>query len=153
MDLIDSCLEGLVDVTSDAVWLCSSCKSGHEISNLLDPMPDSYWQSDGPLPHTITVSFSDIKHLKYFYLYTDAAADDSYTPMELSIRMNLTGSSNDFMEILLVEMEQAPKGWIRLPLDGEGILASSVQLMVISNYQEGKDTRLRSIRIYAKPLS
>ena len=47
----------LPDIGHDAIWSVSSCKREFPISNLRDNNVDTYWQSDGNQPHTITCQF------------------------------------------------------------------------------------------------
>lgn len=61
----------LLDISFQAVWTLSSCKSGscntlnyaklwnagYGIDELLSNNVEKYWQSDGPQPHTILLEF------------------------------------------------------------------------------------------------
>ena len=40
-----------------AIWSLSSCKPGFGIDQLRDNNFDTYWQSDGPQPHLISIQF------------------------------------------------------------------------------------------------
>jgi hypothetical protein len=49
--------ESLRDISHLAHWTLSSCKQGQGLDQLRDPSLQSYWQSDGPQPHSITLQF------------------------------------------------------------------------------------------------
>lgn len=68
------------DVSDRAVWCLSSCKSNHGINELLNESLDTYWQSDGPQPHTVTVQFPQKTIISEICLYNDYKVDESYTP-------------------------------------------------------------------------
>ena len=42
---------------SEGSWLLTSAKPGNGVEQLLESNIDTYWQSDGPQPHRITVTF------------------------------------------------------------------------------------------------
>ncbi|VDP87185.1 unnamed protein product [Echinostoma caproni] len=68
------------DVCRKAIWSLSSCKPGHGIEQLMDGSTDTFWQSDGPQPHCVTIQFPQKTTLVRLCLYTDYKADESYTP-------------------------------------------------------------------------
>ena len=45
------------EVGSSATWSLSSCKPGYGVEQLRDGCEDSYWQSDGQLPHLVNIQF------------------------------------------------------------------------------------------------
>lgn len=71
------------DVCEQVVWSLSSCKPGHGIAQLLSDSTDTFWQSDGPQPHCVTVQFHQKTQLVRLCLYTDYKVDESYTPSRL----------------------------------------------------------------------
>ena len=44
-----------------ASWTLTSAKPGNGIHQLLDSSPDTYWQSDGTSPHSITCTFGKVR--------------------------------------------------------------------------------------------
>lgn len=68
------------DVSDRAVWCLSSCKNHHGINELLNESLETYWQSDGPQPHTVTVQFPQKTVISEICLYNDYKVDESYTP-------------------------------------------------------------------------
>lgn len=87
-------------------------------------------------------------------LYLDFEADESYTPTRISL---LAGTGyHDLIPFSLLSFEQ-PKGWIDVPLehvgggsDGKTLRAFLVQVKIIENHQNGKDTHVRGLKIYAR---
>ena len=45
------------EVGGAATWSLSSCKPGYGVQQLRDGCIDTYWQSDGQLPHLVNVQF------------------------------------------------------------------------------------------------
>ncbi len=70
----------VVDVCDQAVWCLSSCKNNHGIGELLNDSLETFWQSDGPQPHTVTVLFQRKTTISEICLYNDYKVDESYTP-------------------------------------------------------------------------
>jgi anaphase-promoting complex subunit 10 len=80
---------------------------------LRDGRDDTYWQSDGPQPHLVNISFQKKVFLSAICLYTDYKLDESYTPQRLSIRAGSCWS--DLREIKVVDINE-PQGWVTIPL-------------------------------------
>lgn len=147
---------GLVrEVGSQAVWSLSTCKPGFGVENLRDNSLDSYWQSDGPQPHFINIQFKRRTVVSHLYIYTDFKQDESYTPFRVAIR---AGSNfHDLRDVDCRDISE-PSGWIRFALnDAVGgkcdasapLAAHLVQLVVLSNHQNGRDSHLRQVRVHA----
>lgn len=87
-------------------------------------------------------------------IYLDFTLDESYTPTRLSF---LAGTSHhDLIEFAELAFEQ-PKGWIDVDLtgvgggpDGNTLRAHLVQMKISENHQNGKDTHVRGLQIYAR---
>ncbi|TPP56436.1 Anaphase-promoting complex subunit 10 [Fasciola gigantica] len=142
--------EGKVrDVCRKAIWSLSSCKPGHGIEQLMDGSTDTFWQSDGPQPHCVTIQFPQKTALTRLCLYTDYKADESYTPSRLAVRVGNT--IHDLIELVEIELHE-PTGWSVLPLvwlDGSPVRTFMLQLAVLANHQNGRDTHLRAIRLHS----
>lgn len=69
----------LREVGDQAVWSLS-CKPGFGVDQLRDDSNDTYWQSDGPQPHTVSIQFRRKTAIHDVCLYADYKADESYTP-------------------------------------------------------------------------
>lgn len=71
--------------------------AGFGVERLRDNIIDTYWQSDGQLPHLVNVQFHRKTRISAVYLYADYKLDESYTPSRISLR---TGSNfNDLQEL------------------------------------------------------
>jgi len=102
-------------------------------------------------------------------MFVDVTTDDSYTPQKISLR---AGSHiADLQEIRVIDLDQ-PRGWQHFKLgnaidtediesidyddpDAFAIRAQLVQIVIVSNHLNGKDTHIRHLKIYAprEPVS
>ncbi|XP_017019962.1 anaphase-promoting complex subunit 10 [Drosophila kikkawai] len=137
------------EVGAQAVWSLSSCKPGFGVERLRDNIMDTYWQSDGQLPHLVNIQFHKRTNISQIYIYTDYKLDESYTPSRISIRSGT--NFNDLQELQVMDLTE-PTGWVQIPIkDGnvKSIRTFMLQIAVISNHQNGRDTHMRQIRIHA----
>lgn len=93
----------ILEVGDQAVWSLSSCKAGNSkhhalhrfvsrivmftlllkgfgIDQLRDDSTDTYWQSDGQLPHLVNIQFRKKTTIQNIWIFADYKADESYTP-------------------------------------------------------------------------
>lgn len=114
---------------------------------LRDGNINSYWQSDGPQPHCVNIQFPKTVAIIRVEIYTDLKLDESYTPSVISVRCGT--HPHDLREVKQFAITDA-NGWISLPLAKEQnvVRASMVQLAIISNFQNGRDTHIRQVAIY-----
>ena len=61
--------QDLVEIGGQAVWSVTTAKAGNGVDLLRDNKEDTYWQSDGPQPHLVSVQFQR----KVIGLYTNCA--------------------------------------------------------------------------------
>ena len=152
-----------------AVWSVTSAKPGNGVELLRDGNIETYWQSDGSQPHLISVQFQRKVRLAELALYTDFRKDESYTPSKISVRAG--NSYSDLKEVKVVELNE-PKGWVIISLTASQPGTSSqtdesamngemnarsylmplrchmLQIAVIANHQNGRDTHVRQVKIY-----
>ncbi|KAM0755117.1 anaphase-promoting complex, subunit 10 [Meredithblackwellia eburnea MCA 4105] len=141
----------LRDIGSLAAWSVSSSKPGFGVEHLSDPNTKTLWQSEGPQPHLINIQFAKKQSISQVSIYADVNQDDSYTPQKISIRAGTY--HGDLHEVRYVEMQQ-PNGWQVCSLSGdaeddEPIRASLLQIAIISNHLNGKDTHVRGVQVFA----
>lgn len=155
------------EVGAQAVWSLSSCKPGRStlftkkclftelnftgfgVERLRDNIMDTYWQSDGQLPHLVNIQFHKRTNISQIYIYTDYKLDESYTPSRISIRSGT--NFNDLQELQVIDLTE-PNGWVQIPIkDGnvKSLRTFMLQIAVISNHQNGRDTHMRQIRVHA----
>ncbi|KAH7103032.1 anaphase-promoting complex, subunit 10 [Auriculariales sp. MPI-PUGE-AT-0066] len=148
---------GYTDISDLGTWTVSSYKFGFGAECLRDNDGGTFWHSDGPQPHFITVHFSRRMPVQKIALYLAFMSDDSYTPQSLQIRAG-TGM-NDLQDVRTVVLEK-PTGWVLFDLslepdeEGEGyrpLYAYVVQVVVIENHMKGKDTHVRGMRVFGPP--
>lgn len=90
-------------------------------------------------------------------IFLDFDADESYTPTRILL---LAGTGyHDLIPFNYLSFEQ-PRGWINVPLDevgggddGKTLRAFIIQVKILENHQNGKDTHIRGFQIYAKNQS
>ncbi|RDX43991.1 APC10-domain-containing protein [Lentinus brumalis] len=141
------------DIGHLAKWSVSSFKFGFGPECLTDEDPDTFWHSDGPQPHFITVEFPRRVAIQKISMYLSFPLDDSYTPATIMIRAG-TGHG-DLQDIRILTIEK-PDGWITFDAsmeaneDGDGfklVEAYILQIIIIGNHMNGKDTHVRGLKI------
>lgn len=91
-------------------------------------------------------------------LHVDFDLDESYTPVKLAMWAG-TGH-HDLQLVSTMELDH-PRGWLSVDLsnvggeeddgDGEPVLRCMlVQVRVLENFQNGKDTHLRGLQLFSK---
>ncbi|KAG7450971.1 anaphase-promoting complex, subunit 10 [Guyanagaster necrorhizus] len=141
------------DISSRAKWSVSSAKFGFGVECLRDGDSETFWHSDGPQPHFITIEFPRKMPVQKLSIYLSHPLDDSYTPATLAIRAG-TGST-DLQDVRIITLDK-PDGWLTFDIssepneDGDGlkpIYAYVLQIIVMTNHQSGKDTHVRGLRV------
>ncbi|RPB23359.1 APC10-domain-containing protein [Terfezia boudieri ATCC MYA-4762] len=156
-------LTHLKEIGNLASWTVSTAKPGCGVPELRSDDTSLFWQSDGPQPHTINIHFAKRVLIKLIRIYLDYKSDESYTPTKLAV-MSGTGY-HDLQEVCVMVLEE-PLGWVEVDLgaggvrdDGEegrgengegGCLRSwLVQVVILGNHQNGKDTHVRGLQVFA----
>ena len=86
-------------------------------------------------------------------IYTDFKLDESYTPSKISIRVGST--FHDLQEIHVEELNE-PSGWVTIlppreeTAEGGVLRTHFIQVAVLANHQNGRDTHIRQIKICAR---
>jgi len=137
------------ELGNQAVWSLSSAKPGFGVEQLRDNNIETYWQSDGTQPHYVNIQFHKKVSVDEIELYCDMKLDESYTPHKISVRSGTT--FNDLKEVKTIELSD-PNGWISItlcnPIDGGTLRTNFIQLAILTNHQNGRDSHIRQIRIY-----
>lgn len=83
----------------------------------------------------------------------DYNEDESYTPTKIIFKSGT--SENNLIQFATMDLS-APVGWQQVPVagagggpDGNTLVSYVFQMQILENHQNGKDTHLRSIKIYA----
>ncbi|KAJ4190795.1 hypothetical protein NW755_005005 [Fusarium falciforme] len=151
--LIDPATAGLKEISNLARFTVSSHKPGNGVEELKSDDLKMYWQSDGPQPHKLTMYFTRRVDIRDIRFYVDYNEDESYTPTKVVFKAG-TGENNliDFATMAL----DNPVGWQQVPVagaggdpDGNTLVAWVLQMQILENHQNGKDTHLRGIKIYS----
>ncbi|KAJ2767757.1 Anaphase-promoting complex subunit 10 [Coemansia nantahalensis] len=143
----------LTDLTGRARWRVSSSKGGFGAEHLHDGSSETFWQSDGRQPHSISIWFGARQALHRLSLFLDIDRDESYTPCKAAV---LSGTSErDMQPVAAVEFAQEPRGWVDIPLaeDDRPLMAHFVRIELPLNYENGRDVRVRQVRILGPPAS
>ncbi|KAE8446245.1 hypothetical protein EG329_012331 [Mollisiaceae sp. DMI_Dod_QoI] len=145
---------GLKEIGNLASWTVSSSKPGCGVKELRNDDTNLFWQSDGPQPHHLNIHFNRLVLIRAIRIYLDFEADESYTPTRITL-LGGTGH-HDLIPFSALSFEQ-PKGWIDVNLDhvgggedGKTLRVFLVQVRIVENHQNGKDTHVRGLKIYAK---
>ncbi|ORY64144.1 anaphase-promoting complex, subunit 10-domain-containing protein [Pseudomassariella vexata] len=144
---------GLKEISNLASFTVSSYKPGCGVKELRDDDVNQFWQSDGPQPHRLNIHFIKRVEIRALRLYLDYEHDESYTPTKIQI----TAGTGPNLTIPFTTLElNMPKGWIDIPIagagggpDGNSLCCWFVRVVVLENHQNGKDTHIRGIKVYA----
>jgi anaphase-promoting complex subunit 10 len=105
-----------------------------------------------------------VASVQELHLYVDFKLDESYTPSKISVQAGNT--YQDVKEIKVVELEE-PSGWVVVPLGTPievpggmqhdhsaepcaPLHAYLLQLGVLANHQNGRDTHVRAVHVYGE---
>ncbi|KAI4161268.1 MAG: hypothetical protein LQ342_005060 [Letrouitia transgressa] len=140
------------EISPLASWTVSTHKPGCGIPALLAPSPQTFWQSDGPQPHLLTMHFFKLVTIVRFRLYLDFELDESYTPTRMVF---LAGHGAYDLTEFAVWVGEQPRGWVEVDLSGvggarRGLRCMVVQVQVVENHQNGKDTHIRGVQVFAR---
>jgi anaphase-promoting complex subunit 10 len=143
------------ELGEEAVWAISSAKPGNGVEQLRDNNLESYWQSDGIHPHTITIQFLRKVNVSEVCLYLDYTLDESYAPKKINVRSGTT--LHDLVDVCGIELNE-PMGWIPLQLytenDLNGYLRTHlIQIQILSMHQNGRDTHIRQVKVFGPRTS
>jgi anaphase-promoting complex subunit 10 len=110
-------------------------------------------RSDGPQPHKLTVYFVKRVGIRDIRFYVDYNEDESYTPTRIVFKSGT--SENNLIQFATMDLV-TPVGWQQVPIQGAGgghdgntLVSYVFQMQILENHQNGKDTHLRGIKIYA----
>jgi len=141
---------GLVrEVGNQATWSLSSCKAGYGVDQLRDDCIETFWQSDGCLPHLVNIQFKCKTVVRDICIYIDLELDESYTPSSISVRAGT--NFNDLQEVEILKLFK-PNGWVRImtkDINNLPLRTYMLQIAVITNFQDGKDTHIRQIKVHS----
>ncbi|KAI5456420.1 anaphase-promoting complex, subunit 10-domain-containing protein [Mariannaea sp. PMI_226] len=151
--LVDPATIGLKEISNLAKFTVSTHKPGNGVEELRSDDLKLYWQSDGPQPHRLTVYFVKRVGIRDIRFFVDYNEDESYTPTKIVFKSGT--SENNLIEFASMSLE-SPVGWQQVPLagaggdpDGNTLVSYVLQMQILENHQNGKDTHLRGIKIYA----
>ena len=161
---------GLKEISSLASWTVSTAKPGNGVAALRSPDTSLFWQSDGPQPHLLSIHFFKLVSIVHMRIYLDFEADESYTPTKIQFLAGM--GVHDIQEFAEMSFEQ-PTGWIDVDFSNVGpietgededadasreidwskrpiLRAFLVQIRILENHQNGKDTHLRAVQLFAR---
>ena len=159
---------GLKEISSLASWTVSTSKPGCGVAALRSPDTSLFWQSDGPQPHLLSIHFFKLVSIAHMRLFLDFDNDESYTPTKIQFLAGM--GVYDVQEFAEMVFEQ-PRGWIDVdfsqvgPVDDEAeqggdavvdwanrpeLRCFLVQVRILENHQNGKDTHLRGLQVFAR---
>ncbi|KAJ1988445.1 Anaphase-promoting complex subunit 10 [Coemansia spiralis] len=144
----------LPNISAQGTWTVSSTKHGFGIENLHDGNVETFWQSDGHQPHSISVQFPKRHQIHAVSLYLDIDKDESYTPCRVAI----CAGTNQYDKQLVKDevFTNEPRGWVDFRLtdiDGPMLMAHFLHIEIPLNYENGKDVRVRMVRVLGPPPS
>nr|XP_034933240.1 anaphase-promoting complex subunit 10-like isoform X2 [Populus alba] len=126
-----------------------------EMGSLLLEMTILTLIGNGAQPHLVNIQFQKKVKLQLVVLYVDFKLDESYTPSKISIRAG--DGFHNLKEIKTMELVK-PTGWVYLSLSGNDpretfVNTFMLQIAVLSNHLNGRDTHVRQIKVYGPRLN
>lgn len=152
----------------------STAKPGNGVAALRSPDTSLFWQSDGPQPHLLSIHFFKLVEIVHTRIYLDFESDESYTPTKIQFLAGM--GVHDIQDFAEMSFEQ-PTGWIDVDFSNVGpielgedeneadpakevdwsrrpvLRAFLVQIRILENHQNGKDTHLRAVQLFARDES
>ncbi|PKS12181.1 hypothetical protein jhhlp_001479 [Lomentospora prolificans] len=144
---------GLKEISNLGKFTVSTHKQDNGVEELRSDDLTKFWQSDGTQPHNLTVYFVKKVGIREIRFYVDYDQDESYTPTRIIFKSGT--SENGLIRFAAMDL-LSPKGWQKVPLEGVGggpdgntLFCWVFQMSITENHQNGKDTHLRGIKIFA----
>lgn len=129
-----------------------------------------FWQSDGPQPHLLSIHFFKLVSIASIRVFLDFDNDESYTPTKIQFLAGM--GVHDIQEFAEMSFKE-PTGWHEVDFSNVGpiepdddsddgasrdidwskrpvLRAFLVQVRILENHQNGKDTHLRAVQLFAK---
>jgi anaphase-promoting complex subunit 10 len=125
----------------------SSHKPGFGVKELMNLDSNQFWQSDGAQPHYILIHFLKRTICSGISIYINYTQDESYTPKLISIR---GGTSIETLTEICKKDTEEMEGWIDIHFDRIGLFC--LQILVLQNHQNGKDTHIRGLKIQTQQI-
>jgi len=169
--------EPLREIGDEAAWSLSSAKPGNGVEQLRDGSTETFWQSDGPQPHLINIQFHRKVKVSELRIFTNYKIDESYTPSCISVRIGTSYHDLREIQVIDLKEPDGwvtvrlarPRGGgdaASAQLSADAAAAAScvprdlecggaiefvrtffVQLAILSNHQNGRDTHVRQIHV------
>ncbi|KAF0993015.1 hypothetical protein HZS_9 [Henneguya salminicola] len=147
--LFDSCnftlLKSNSDIAGSAVFAASSAREGFGLENVRDDNRNSYWQSNGALPHHIDIIFPRFTKISTIFMYI-SPSDESYAPCQVIIQ---AGTDFNDLQTVFVQETSLFYYWQELILKSKNsyIEAIVLRVVILNNHYNGIDSRLRQLLI------
>ncbi|KPI82909.1 Anaphase promoting complex subunit 10-like protein [Leptomonas seymouri] len=138
-------LHNQIDVgcAGSVVWSVSSAKHGNGVRHLMQYHDlNTFWQSDGVLPHVIRIRLSQLTPVEAIALYMNSAVDQSYSPRVIKVKAGT--HEGDMTEVAKADIGAGQEcGWVLMEL-GDRAEDGNKEDMVQSAHEKRKE-------IHAKP--
>ncbi|KAL8270268.1 hypothetical protein Esti_005827 [Eimeria stiedai] len=94
-----------------AFWTLSSAKEGNGVEALRDNNSQTFWQSEGQAPHTITLQFNKELKIARVDLLVSLQQDESYTPKRVQIKLGSTPAALHVVRDLELALTEEQSCW------------------------------------------
>ncbi|KAL3896601.1 MAG: hypothetical protein SGCHY_003971, partial [Lobulomycetales sp.] len=103
------------------------------VKALRDDDLSTYWQSDGPQPHRVTLVFKKAVQISKVSIYLDFHQDESYTPSKLALKAGNT--LTDLQDLMPAIEVHEPVEWVDFVVD-EPTRIFMLQILVLANHHD-----------------
>ncbi|KAL8430284.1 hypothetical protein ACSSS7_006013 [Eimeria intestinalis] len=154
-----------------AFWTLSSAKEGNGVEALRDNNSQTFWQSEGQAPHTITLQFNKEFRFSRVDLLVSLQQDESYTPKRVQIKLGSNAADMHVVRDLELALTEEQTCWWGIEITpmhalklangvaddahdaeieailaqcgpSEFLSAACLQIAILSTHQQGRDTHV-----------
>lgn len=128
-------LHALADTISSLNVSVSSGASSAD--RLTDGNEETFWTSEGSLPHWLRVTLPEVMRLEQVNIYVNHGRDGSYTPRKVAVKVGDTESQ--LIDVARTDISRGTSGWVSLLRDrtADGRVVS---VSVLENHENGCNT-------------
>lgn len=137
----------LQEITHQATIISSSSKEGNGVEHLLDKDDNTFWESSGDKPHSITFIFNEYRNIALIRIRVIHAEDGMYVPSKI---ITCAGKALYDMNVIgkIGIGKNMPEFFDVYKDLNKPIKANCISISFQDVHENGMDCRVRDIEIY-----